>query len=87
MFARCAGDEPEPVFAKPGDDRQMVRDERYKLIRYSNSNFEGFFDLSTAPPNGDGDPLCTNDCPDGLDDAQREAYERLAALLDGIRDS
>ncbi|MEQ1894248.1 MAG: hypothetical protein ABL998_17030, partial [Planctomycetota bacterium] len=57
---------------------QALRDARYKLIRLDPCT-EEFYDLAV-------DPLETTELlAPGLTAPQRAAYERLAALLDGLR--
>ena len=67
--------------------RTLVTEEA-RLTFYHGSEQGELFDLETAPPNFDGEPLCTNEgCPDDLTEEQREAYEFLVGIMDTIRDS
>lgn len=74
----------QPNGPPPYDTKQqMIRDQRWKLVRLGVEEvFEGFYDFDAAPPNEDGENLCP--CPRKLSGEALKAYNRLGAELDRL---
>jgi arylsulfatase A-like enzyme len=78
----------QPVTGPPWDraHKRMICDGRYKLIWDELDPLRtAFYDLSEAGPGQDGESLCALMCPGGLGPAEREAYDRLVAILETLR--